>query len=384
LSEKTVVAHSVNPYLPASGSWIYSQLVNMKRYRPIVLTKRKENLDSFPFEPVYAQYDLPLIRRGYEKLYKKLTRTYFPSYKRVLIKTGAPLLHSHFCNYGMEDVTLKRVLDIGHVTTFYGSDIWFSSTDPGWRKHFREFAQESDMFLVEGGAMREKVLSLGAPDEKVRIFHLGIQLDKVAFRERGIGEGGKVNIMMAGRAIEKKGHLLGLMAFERLCRKYPSIHLVMIVGGKSVKSDEIKKRMQGFIRDKGISERVTWNEFMPYDKYLEMLRNVHVFLQPSVHASDGDAEGGFPVTITEFSAAGIPILASDHCDIPEAVLDGVTGLIAHEGDLDDLTDKLEYMINNPELWPGYGRAGRMHVEKEYNIDVQVGRLEDIYDELLSL
>jgi len=59
-------------------------------------------------------------------------------------------------------------------------------------------------------------------------------------------------------------------------------------------------------------------------------------------------------------------------------------VIAREGDLDDLTGKLEYMINNPGLWPGFGRAGRAHVEKEYNIDVQVDRLEGIYDELLSL
>ena len=46
-----VVAHSVNPYLPNSGSWIYHQIRFLESFRPIVLTKRTENLDQFPIAP---------------------------------------------------------------------------------------------------------------------------------------------------------------------------------------------------------------------------------------------------------------------------------------------------------------------------------------------
>ena len=53
-----VVAHSVIPYLPKSGSWIYAQLRALSRYRPIVVTKRVENLQSFPFAPIYSRCQL--------------------------------------------------------------------------------------------------------------------------------------------------------------------------------------------------------------------------------------------------------------------------------------------------------------------------------------
>ena len=53
-----------------------------------------------------------------------------------------------------------------------------------------------------------------------------------------------------------------------------------------------------------------------------------VFLAPSVTASNGDTEGGAPVAIIEMSASGMPIVSTNHCDIPSVVLDGVTGLLA--------------------------------------------------------
>ena len=48
---KPVVGHSANPYLPATAIWIYDQIRALKRYRPIVLTQTRQNLDRFPIEP---------------------------------------------------------------------------------------------------------------------------------------------------------------------------------------------------------------------------------------------------------------------------------------------------------------------------------------------
>ncbi|HET8531182.1 MAG TPA: hypothetical protein VFO08_08540, partial [Methylomirabilota bacterium] len=53
-----VVAHACTPYLFATGSWIYSQLVNLSRHEAIVLTDRTENLDVFPFREVYAYNEI--------------------------------------------------------------------------------------------------------------------------------------------------------------------------------------------------------------------------------------------------------------------------------------------------------------------------------------
>lgn len=378
---KPVVAHSVNPWCPAS--WVYHQITGLKHFSPIVVSKRKEKAEQFPFDPVYAQYDLPWPRRLYEKLYQRWMGNWFPAHRRALLRHDARLLHSHFCSTGMANWRLARSLKIPHVTMFYGADIWAHCRRSGWLEQFRALAANSELFLVEGNAMRDKVVSLGAAPEQVKIFHLGLELAKIVFIPRRPAEDGKIRILMSGRAYEKKGHIYGLRAFARLASKYPDLHLDMIIGGESAKAIRCATEMREFIRREHLANRITWSEMLPYDEYLRRLAGTHIFLQPSVMAADGDAEGGFPVTLVEMSAAGVPIVATRHCDIPEAVLHDRTGLLADECDVDGLTAHLERLIQNPDLWLAYGRAGREHVEKNYNIVNQIDMLEDHYRQLLK-
>jgi colanic acid/amylovoran biosynthesis glycosyltransferase len=377
---RSVVAHSVNPYCPAS--WVYHQLTGLKRYRATVLCKRRTKIREFPFHPVYSQRDLPWPRRLYEKLYHQWSGNGFPTHRRALQQHQALLLHSHFSPTGMSNWKLARSLQLPHLTTFYGVDIWAHCRRPGWQERFRQFAAHSDLFLVEGGAMRNKVISLGAAEDRTEIFRLGLDLSKIPFTPRRPVAGDKIRILMCGRAYEKKGHIDGLRAFAQLAPRYPQLHLDMIIGGSSAKAEKCAAALRQFIASSQLGPRITWSEMLPYDQYLQRLSEAHIFLQPSVMAADGDAEGGFPVTLIELSAAGVPIVATRHCDIPEAVLHERTGLLAEEHDVPALSAHLERLIQQPELWLDYGQAGREHVEKNYNIRTQIDWLENTYDKLL--
>jgi colanic acid/amylovoran biosynthesis glycosyltransferase len=185
---------------------------------------------------------------------------------------------------------------------------------------------------------------------------------------------------MAGRPVEKKGHWDGLLAFERICRDFPHVVLRMIIGGRTSRENEHVLRMRRFIEEKGITDKVEWCGFLSYDRYLEAIRSAHIFLQPSVHAKDGDAEGGAPVTITELSASGMPVVATKHCDIPQIVLDGRSGLLAEARDVDGLAALLARVCASPQTWGTMGRSGRAHVEERFDIRRQVRELERMYEE----
>jgi len=101
-----------------------------------------------------------------------------------------------------------------------------------------------------------------------------------------------------------------------------------------------------------------------------------------VHAADGDSEGGTPVSIIEASASGLPILSTTHCDIPEVVLDGESGYLVPERDSDALAERLIHLCKNSHLWQKMGRAGREHVEKNYDVKRQVAKLEEVYEQSL--
>lgn len=377
------IAHAVNPFLPNSGSWIYHQIVFLSSVRPIVLTKRTENLHQFPFSPVYSIYGLPRARRYTEKVVARVTGGPFRLHRSALRRENASLLHSHFSDLAIRNISLAREMGIPHVASFYGSDIWARESDPVFRKDFQRLCRSASRFLVEGPEMGRKVVSLGAPAGMVRVLRIGIDIGKIPFHPRHPSPDGKVVILMAGRPVEKKGFWYGLQAFERICSDFPRSELLLIIGGRGKQENETVRRMKRFILEKGIEDRITWSGTLSYQDYLNRIRSAHIFLQPSVRAEDGDAEGGAPVTLTELSASGMPIVATRHCDIPEVVLDGRSGVLAEERDVDGLAEKLAVVISSPGTWGSMGRAGRAHVEEYFDIRKQVKELERIYSECLD-
>ena len=85
--------------------------------------------------------------------------------------------------------------------------------------------------------------------------------------------------------------------------------------------------------------------------------------------------------LLEAQAAGMPVVATRHADIPEYVVDEASGLLAGEGDVEGLADRLAALLVDPSRWPAMGRSGRAHVETNYNASRQTQALEAIYDTL---
>lgn len=80
----------------------------------------------------------------------------------------------------------------------------------------------------------------------------------------------------------------------------------------------------------------------------------------------------------------MPVISSCHADILEVVVDGKSALLTPEKDVEMLAKHLEYLVEHPEVWVSIGRAGRGHAEQEYDLKVQVEKLENIYDEFCDV
>jgi len=79
----------------------------------------------------------------------------------------------------------------------------------------------------------------------------------------------------------------------------------------------------------------------------------------------------------------MPIVSSRHCDIPEVLEDGVTGLLAAEDNIDELEERLCWLIDHPETWKDMVEAARKHIETEFSSSKQGQRLAMHYESLLA-
>ena len=91
-----------------------------------------------------------------------------------------------------------------------------------------------------------------------------------------------------------------------------------------------------------------------------------------------------PISILEAFALGKPVIGSRIGGIPEMIDEGVNGYLFEPGNVDDLRDKMEFMVNLPRnIISDMGQAGRRRVEKEYNPEYHFKKLIDIYHRVLQ-
>jgi len=102
-----------------------------------------------------------------------------------------------------------------------------------------------------------------------------------------------------------------------------------------------------------------------------------------VTAADGDTEGGLPVALIEMAATGMPVISTTHCDIPEAIHDGISGRLAAERDVDGLVAHLRWLVAHPDAWEEMVSAARRHIEVEFNAKTQGERLAAIYRNVIG-
>jgi len=107
-----------------------------------------------------------------------------------------------------------------------------------------------------------------------------------------------------------------------------------------------------------------------------------VFIHPSQHAVNGDCEGGAPVILLHAQSIGLPIISTRHCDIPEQVIDGKTGLLTDEGNIDDLANAIIQFANMPtETYHDMSFNAKEYMAKHFDV-AQIGvTLKKYYDEL---
>jgi len=369
---RRTILHCITEFLPRTQTWMYSQLKWNEDFRHVVLCRRRFHPDEFPWDEVIVRSGAGGIRGRLRDYLKEKDP---PERDGTAIRAASPrLVHAHQGWEGYRALDLVRDLRVPLVTTFYGLDVSMLPRRWWWRNRYRELFEAGDMFLAEGPFMRDRLVELGVPQERTRVIALGIDLERIRFRLRQPVE--HPVILMAASFREKKGHQYALDAFQAIARKFPGARLEFIGDGP----------LRPFIVSHipmDLATRVGFHGAVAYDRYLEILNKASILLAPSVTAENGDTEGGAPVCLLEGQASGIPVVATEHCDIPNVLCPGLRQFLVPERDTQALAESLSSMLENQELWSDLGAQGRKWAEESFDIRTQARKIGDVYRELIS-
>jgi colanic acid/amylovoran biosynthesis glycosyltransferase len=380
------VIHSFPIWLPQTQTWMYNQVRCLPAgVESHVVCERTENLDQFWLPNIHNLSEAPRRQYYWDKGLRKLRiRRHLGLLARTASRLRADILHSHFGNIGWADIGAIRRADTRHVVTFYGHDVSrLPGFDPTWLGRYKKLFETVDLILCEGPHMARCVVDLGCMENKVTVHHLGVMVNEIPFQPRALSPGEPLRVLIAASFREKKGIPYALEALSSLQHKVTLQTTIIGDAGKEPEAQAEKRKILATIDKNGLRSKVRMLGYQPHEVFFREAYRHHVFLSPSVTASDGNTEGGAPVSIIEVAASGMPVVSTTHCDIPEIIVDGVTGLLAPERDIDGLTRHLTWLVENPGLWSGMVEAGRRHVETHFDAQKQGDRLAGIYRELIA-
>ena len=275
------------------------------------------------------------------------------------------VLHCHFGDLGLLYAEPASLLGIPQVVTFHGHD-WSRVPLERGKDVYRPLFERVGRVTVLGDYMRDRLRELGCPDSIMRRLRLGVDVSEFDYRERTLPPSGEpIRLLTVARFTEKKGLEYGLDALARVLASRRGGN------GREIRYDIIgdgplRPELEDRVASLGLGDCVRFLGTRDQAAVRRAMMEAHVFLLPSVTAADGDQEG-IPTVLLEASSTGLPAISTWHSGVPDAVIDGETGFLVPERDVEALADRLGRMLDDPGLWRTLGSNGRRYIEDSYNV-----------------
>ena len=356
---------------------IYRQITGLKQCAPVVIAQKRENAERFPFEAVHLvpKPRTHVLRRFWFRQLRdkpwQISDAELSELLSVLGETRARLLHIYFGQIAVHLLPLIRAWTNPSIVSFHGADVMVDMNKPAYREATLQMLDAVRLVLVRSESLRRAVVDLGCNPKKIEVQRTGIPLEEFPFRDRTVPKNGEWQFVQAGRLIEKKGLPVTLRAFSTFRKQHPNAALT-IAGEGPLLPD-----LQKFARELSIADRVSFTGFVSQEQLREIYYRSHIFLHPSQTGSDGNQEG-IPNSMLEAMATGLPVFATEHGGIPEAIKNGVSGMLVPERDDEALARALLDAARDPGFLLRIGHAGADAIRKNFDLQQQAERLEEIY------
>jgi len=380
---KRVIASYCSSFLKPEMLHIYRQVKALRRVETFVMTKELQNAERFPFRDIeiIPTQRMNLLRHGWLKFVKRrppvIYRGEYQLLASLLERRGADLMHIYFGHTGVHLLPFIEQWDKPCVVSFHGADVAVKEDIAHYPAKLRRLFEVVPLVFARSQSLADRLSEFGCPPEKLRINRTGVPLDEFPFVDRQAPTDGHWRVMQACRLIPKKGVATSLRAFAIFKKDHPQAKFY--IAGKGPLQPELEMLAAGL----GIFKDVHFVGFLSQSKLMELYASSHLFLHPSEMPPDENQEG-VPNSILEAMATGLPVAATQHGGIPEAVEHGRTGWLVPEEDHIALANAMQEIARSPRVLTAMGLRAREAVIKRFAQEAQIDQLEWFYEEAIVL
>lgn len=428
---RLTIAHVVQRYLPAelTGSETYVRYVSEELVRKghdvTVLTsnaydgkalrdpihgkfihkKREEindvNVLRFKINHLFSFYPIAQILRDKQILYRpQKAQIQFPP-----ILNFKPIKHLLFALHigpftpAMYFHIVRSTYDIIHVTPFPLTHVLLAATAARKAKiplictpffhfenplyyniYFRTILTQANAIFTPTGIEKRKIAELGINSDKIHVIPVGIEpsewkkVSGARFKKK-YGLENVFVVLFVGQKTYDKGAIHVLQAIDIVQRHRKDV-MLLAVGGPTPEWQAEKRRLKGL----KIIDLDDWKSrdkstgFSGQDKY-DAFDACDVLVMPSRAET-------FGIVYLEAWMCRKPVIGAKAGAIPEVIRNGTDGYVVEFGDVEDLAQKILYLLKKQSLRETLGNKGRERVLAHYTWPQIVERIEDVYESIV--
>lgn len=316
-----------------------------------------------------ATVDVPTGNRPRDLVRLPGQALHLPDYLRIVSATQPDIIHANLSTHPWELVTLPWLRKRWPLVVTQ-HEVGIKQGEGGWRKRWSVWAgpRYADHLFVHGAALAQTLTGQrGIPATRISVIPMGAQVGFTPADDAVVAEPGMV--LFFGRIKAYKGLEVLVQAMPDVVARVPGAQFVIVGGEGNV---EPYRQLPG-----AAAAPVTWiNRFVDDAEIPRFFQRAAVVALPY---TDGSASS----VITLAYAFGRPVVVTRVASLPDAVVDGVTGLVVPPHDAAALADALVTLLQDPDRCHQMGQQAQKWATTHLAWDTIAAHITAVYRQMLA-
>lgn len=266
----------------------------------------------------------------------------------------------------LPDIARMPIPVFGHA---HGYDVSQLLRDRRWIHAYGEW-NRAEGVVVPCSHIKPRLAELGIDEMKLHVIPYGVEVPAELPQAKSISTK-PFTFVAVGRMVPKKAPLATLKAFHSVWQSNPGVHLDMVGDGP------LKRIADAYVREHNLGKCVTLWGARPHGVVRSIMRGGDAFVQHSRMDPETGDEEGLPVAILEAMAEALPVVATRHAGIPESVIEGKTGYLVEEGDINSMRDAMEVLSRDRNIARALGAHGWGRAAERFSLERQRSSLRQL-------
>jgi len=303
------------------------------------------------------RYILTLLSFKNEKRLQNIIKKRF---QKILLKEKIDCVIADYLITGANIREACEELNIPIIANVLGYEIHKYDIVENNRTLYQNLAKYRSYAIPVAKNMIPKLINLGFPENRIIYSPVGARKEFFEIKPDYHSK----TFLAIGRFTASKSPQTTLKAFSMVLKEIQDAKLIFAGDG------ELMEECKTLVDRLNIKKSVDFVGWIDRSVQLELLSRSAVFVQHSVTASNGDAEGT-PVAIIEAAAAGLPIVSTKHGGIVDIVIEKETGFLVNEHDTEKMAEKMIYLLKNPPENEKMGNRGKKFILENFSMNKHI-------------